>query len=111
MFNIKSSLQRIFDWDGWRWVCYLSKIVMAVYVLLIICDMFSARYHPNYPIGSECCGWSYKTLKNKIIWSLFDISIIVAFYFLSQSKKSYFYRFFVISFGIFFSIFLNAKII
>jgi hypothetical protein len=36
MFNIKSSLQRIFDWDGWRWVCYFELMCFLVVTMYYI---------------------------------------------------------------------------
>lgn len=78
MKNLKEKLRKIENWKGWRWLCYFIISYLLLLVMLIMWDTLYVVINNGYPplglpIGSECCGWSYKSVKNHTIFGIIEI--------------------------------------
>lgn len=103
------------DWKGWRFACYLEIALTLIILFMITWDIvyviINRGYPPSgFPIGSDCCGWSYKTVQNHTIYGVINLFFYSSsLVFLRKSSIKHIYKF--ILFLIFISLFWFIQIL
>lgn len=75
----KLKVMNFINWQGWQGCYYVIALFWIFLISIIAWDMIYVFLNNGYPplglpIGSECCGWSYKSVQNHTIYGLIIIS-------------------------------------
>jgi len=99
MKNFKEKFKKFENWNGWKW-CYSFSVFCILFLsVIILWDTIYVIINDGYPpfglpIGAECCGWSYKTVKNHTIYGIGSaVTYLVSLGFVARRFVKYSHKF------------------
>ena len=110
--NLKEKFRKTEDWKGWKWGYYFIISYLLLLFVLVIWDTLYVVINNGYPplglpIGSECCGWSYKSVENHTIFGIAEISYYLLCIIIIRKLPKYCHKVVVMTILIIFWYFCN----